>query len=117
MSIFADHKNGLRVINASIPTNPVQIGDWNCFAFAVSIEVEGDYAYVAPGFDGVRIYNMSNPANPVEVGTYLVDGLIYTLKLSGTRLYAGTFLNSPEKRPVCARHQRPNPPAEHRLLW
>ena len=94
---IAERKGGLRVVNAANPASPVQSGYWNVMSFAHSVVVDDNYAYVAAGFDGVRIFNLNNPAKPVEVGKYLVDGLIYTLKLSGTRLYAGTFLNSPER--------------------
>jgi parallel beta-helix repeat protein len=52
---------------------------------------------VAAGFNGVRVYSLSNPNHPVEVGSFLADGLFFTLKLSGNRLYAGTMISSPEK--------------------
>ena len=93
---IADRKGGLRVVDAANPASPVQVGYWNVFSFAHSVEVDGNYAYVAAGFNGVRIFSLSDPAHPVEVGSFLADGLFYTLKLSGTRLYAGTMINSPE---------------------
>ena len=93
---IADRKGGLRVITVANPVSPVQLGYWNSLAFAHSVVVDDNYAYVAAGFNGVRIFSLSNPAHPVEVGSFLVDGLFYTLKLSGDRLYAGTMIASPE---------------------
>ena len=98
---IADRKNGLRVINVLNPANLVQVGYWNQFAFAQSVEVGGNYAYVAAGFNGVRVFDISNPIHPVEVSEYLVDGFFYTLKLSGTRLYAGTMLTAPKPACMC----------------
>lgn len=93
---IADRKNGLRVVEAINPASPAQIGSWNIFSFAHSVEADENFAYVAAGFNGVRIFSLSDLNHPVEVGSFLADGLFYTLKLSGTRLYAGTMINSPE---------------------
>jgi hypothetical protein len=90
---IADRKDGLRVVEAATP--PGQVGYWNVFSFAHSVQADNNYAYVAAGFNGVRIFNLSDLAHPVEVGAFLADGLFYTLKLDGNRLYAGTMINSP----------------------
>ncbi len=92
---IADRKDGLRVVDATNPAGPVQVGYWNVFSFAHSVQADNHYAYVAAGFNGVRIFSLNDPAHPVEVGAFLADGLFYTLKLSGSRLYAGTMINSP----------------------
>jgi len=92
---IADRKNGLRVIGGSDPAHPAQIGILNLFQFARMVVTAGETAYVAAGYNGVRILDIRDPSQPVEVGAYPIDGIVYMLRLAGSRLYAGTFGLSP----------------------
>ncbi|HWQ03772.1 MAG TPA: right-handed parallel beta-helix repeat-containing protein [Longilinea sp.] len=92
---LADRKNGLRVISTADPAHPAQSGFFSPFQSALMMVIGGDYAYVAAGYNGVRILDIKDPSHPVEAGAYPIDGIVYTLKLAGSRLYAGTFGGSP----------------------
>jgi hypothetical protein len=64
----AARAQGLRILDASDPRHPVEIGSLatqNAFTFAVV--VEGSHAYLADGFGGLRIVDISNPSAPVHV--------------------------------------------------
>ncbi|UCH33402.1 MAG: carboxypeptidase regulatory-like domain-containing protein [Armatimonadota bacterium] len=65
----ADSSAGLRVIDVSDPTLPVEVavGDTSPGA-ASDVEVVGDYAYVAAACQGVVIIDITDPENPVRVG-------------------------------------------------
>ncbi len=76
----ADGTNGLRIINVSNPASPSEAGSYAPSGFwATRVAVEGNYAYVAGGYntgdeatawDGIAVINVSTPASPNHVGTY-----------------------------------------------
>jgi len=83
------------VIISADPAHPLQTGLFGPFREALMVVTEGNYAYVASGYNGVHILDISDPFQPVEVGSYPIDGILTVLELSGDRLYAGTFGGSP----------------------
>ena len=70
----ADDLYGLRIIDISDPSAPVETGFYDTPGFAQGVAVSGNYAYVADGQSGVRIINVSDPAAPVEVGFNVMAG-------------------------------------------
>ena len=71
---------GLRILNASNPYYPGEVG-YVKLNQALDVVVEGDYAYVADGVDGLRIINVSNPSAPSLVGTYNPSGWVEGVKI------------------------------------
>jgi len=66
----ADGESGLRIINASDPANPLEIGFHDTGGNSYSIHVVDSLAYVADHSDGLRIINISDPTDPTEIGFY-----------------------------------------------
>ena len=63
----ADEAEGLRVIDVSSPSTPVEVGFADTPGNARGVEVSGGYAYVADGNSGLRVIDVSTPSTPVEV--------------------------------------------------
>jgi hypothetical protein len=59
---------GLRVVDVSDPSNPVEVGFYPTPNVANGVAASGDYAYVAANTAGLRVVDVSDPSNPVEVG-------------------------------------------------
>ncbi len=86
IAYVADGNAGLRIINISNPTIPIETGYYNT-NYAKSVYVVDTIAYVADGYKGLRIINVSNPTAPVEmgfydtgdraIGVYVIDTFIY----------------------------------------
>jgi len=70
----ADYDGGLRVVDVSTPSNPMEVGFYDTPGDAYGVAVAGDYAYVTgvsgyPNWDGwLRVVDVSDPTNPTEVG-------------------------------------------------
>ncbi len=70
------------VIDASDPTNPIQLTYISTNDIAINIFIAGDYLYVPYGWEGVlRIFNISQPSSPEIVSVY-----------PGERWTAGVFV-------------------------
>lgn len=90
----ASHAGGLRVIDVSDPSAPVEVGFSEGRPGATrSVEVLGEYAYVLwesmaypPERDGLRVVDISDPSDPVEVG------FVETTKADYTALLAWPFV-------------------------
>ncbi len=61
---------GLRVIDVSTPTAPVEVGSWDTEGPARAVAVSGDYAYVTTRtFEpGLWVIDVSTPSAPIGVG-------------------------------------------------
>jgi hypothetical protein len=93
---IADASSGLIIIDASDPSNPVQLGSYNTPAAKVC--VVDSVAYIENGCD-LTIISVSNPTNPTLLGTYQFQGyqhwindivvrgnIIYLLTTSGLEI-------------------------------
>jgi len=63
------------------------VGELNTDGESWSLEVAGDYAYIADGDYGLRVVNVSDPQVPIQVGQYNSPGSTRALSLSGTYIY------------------------------
>jgi len=77
---ITDFLYGLRIIDVSEPTMPYEIGSYDTYGVANDVFVNGDYAYIAEGFEfpppapppkpGLRIIDISDPQNPHQIGYF-----------------------------------------------
>jgi hypothetical protein len=78
---------GLRVVDVSTPTAPVEMGVYDTPGYAESVRVAGKYAYVADGHYGLRIVDVSDPANPAEVAYAYPLCYVFDVAIDGQYAY------------------------------
>jgi ethanolamine utilization microcompartment shell protein EutS len=83
----ADDEAGLRIIDISTPSAPVEVGFFDTDGSAYGVYVSGSYAYVADQWDGLRIIDISTPSAPVEVGFYDTTSGAADVYVSGSYAY------------------------------
>ncbi|MDD5626100.1 MAG: DUF2341 domain-containing protein [Patescibacteria group bacterium] len=88
-AFVADYTGGgLRIINVTDPANPVEvssIGSGNAFK---SVDVVGNYVYLAVEGSDLYIYDISNIAVPFFVGNYsIINYEAYDLQAIGNYVY------------------------------
>ena len=75
LALLADGGAGLRVIDISDPTSPVEVGFYDTPGFAADVAVKADLALVVDVAAGLLlVIDISDPANPVEVGVFDTPG-------------------------------------------
>jgi hypothetical protein len=62
-----DWNEGLRIVNISDPTKPVECGYYNTDSSPEDIFVLNKYAYLAIGDNGLHIIDISNPSEPEKI--------------------------------------------------
>jgi hypothetical protein len=65
----ADAYAGLRVVDVSVPSVPIEVGAYDTGAQTWAVAIAGNYAFVADE-NGLRVVNVSTPSAPAEVGSY-----------------------------------------------
>lgn len=83
----ADGPQGVTVIDATVPINPMIIGSYNTSGNALDIEMTSYIGFLADGRAGVRILDLRNPAEPAQIVVYDTPGYAYKVKLVDNRLY------------------------------
>ena len=80
---------GLLVLDVSDPTAPTEAGFYNSIGFAIKVELDGDYAFVAGREGGLNIADISDPANPQHVSNYFKAGSVHVqgIAVSGTFVF------------------------------
>ncbi len=66
----ADGLSGLRIIDISTPSLPVEVGFWDTDGYTLRVTTDGNYAYISDSGEGLRIIDISTPSAPSEVGFY-----------------------------------------------
>jgi len=76
---------GLKIMDISDPTSPVELGNYvsSDSGYSYDVEVRGNYAYIAG--DDFRIIDVSNPSSPNEISSDPANG--YGIVLSGNYAY------------------------------
>jgi hypothetical protein len=59
---------GILIIDISIPSNPIKVGNYVPPSEIENLAIRGRYAYIVTRNDGLRIIDIANPATPVEIG-------------------------------------------------
>ena len=75
-------------IDVSNPENPTLKGNYDTPGIASDVEVVGNYAYVADGWDGgLQIIDISNPTNPIFIGNYDTNSVANDVEVVGNYAY------------------------------
>ncbi|MCP4539601.1 MAG: PQQ-binding-like beta-propeller repeat protein [Chloroflexi bacterium] len=78
---------GLRAVDISSFTAPVEIGFFSTPETSAHVVVAGRYAYVAAGDSGLWAIDVSNPAIPFEAGSYDTPGYAWDVAVAGDYAY------------------------------
>lgn len=80
---IAAGRAGLRIVDASNPTRPVEIGRYDTPGDALSVDIEGSHAYVADKDGGLSIINIGDPTSPDETAHYeIMDSYTYDVAVA-----------------------------------
>ena len=79
----ADGRSGLRIIDVSTPSDPVELGVTETPFDARDVAVSGSHAYVADIWAGLRIIDISIPAWPIETAVLETPASAYRVAVSG----------------------------------
>jgi hypothetical protein len=87
IAYIAGYDCGLRVYNVTTPNKPVLMGSYYDGGYLHDVEVDGDYIYLADGYDGLEILyyqhvidKVSAIGYPLGIVTMIFLTLIYLLK-------------------------------------
>ncbi len=86
-------KRGLRILDVSDPTHPVQLGFLRMSARIYAVQVVGNLAYLAdPGNDdgdggGLRVVDVSDPTRPTLAGGITTDAGASDVQVAGSMAY------------------------------
>ena len=87
-AFVADEYYGLRILDVTDPTAPVQVGGYpKQSGYPRDVAVAGHYAYLVSKNDDLRVIDISNPGYPEEVGSYELSGSFPGVAVSGDYLY------------------------------
>ncbi len=88
---LTDEGYGLRIVDASDPTQPEEVGSLN-LRCSTHLALDQSRAVVA-GCTSLTIVDVRDPAHPVELGSYddRTTGLVYDVAASGNYAYLGTL--------------------------
>lgn len=85
---YAAASDGLRIVDISDPSTPTLTGHYKTPEFVTSLDIKGNYAYLAVNRTGLHIVNVSNPSAPVYVGDVETDGVPSDIFVQGDYVYA-----------------------------
>ena len=93
LAYVADGHAGLRVIDVSDPSNPVEVGALDT-GNARGVAVADGLAYVADGASGLRVIDISHPTSPVEIGALDTAGDARDVEVVGSLAYVADSSSS-----------------------
>ncbi|MDD5088542.1 MAG: T9SS type A sorting domain-containing protein, partial [bacterium] len=85
-AFVANRSSGLRVIDVSNPSLPIEVGYYDTPGDARDVAVVGNYAYVADGTASLRVIDISSPTQPAEIG--YCETICYVRAVAGAGDYA-----------------------------
>jgi hypothetical protein len=78
---------GLRVVDVSNPSSPVEVGYCDTPGYAERVCVTSGFAYLADGDAGLRIIDVSVPSDPYEVAYYATSGYAQSVHVQQNYAY------------------------------
>ncbi len=83
----SDQSFGLRVVDVSVPTNPMIIGQCQLPYYSMGLCCSDSYVYVAGYTNGLEVVDVTVPTNPVLVGSCDTPGYAYDAAVVGGYAY------------------------------
>jgi hypothetical protein len=83
----ASQASGLRVVDVSDASRPVEVGRYAAPDNVLGVAVAGHHAYVATYTKGLRVVDVADPTRPAEVGAYLTPGIAMDVAVDGRYAY------------------------------
>lgn len=81
-------KDGLWIVDVSIPASPRIVGSAGVYMEAMGVAVAGSHAYIADAWAaGLRIFDISDPANPQHTGCVWTAGGLRRMDLNRNLAY------------------------------
>ncbi len=94
IAYVATFETGLRILDVSDPTSPVELGYFFREAYCTDVKVSGNTAYVLFANDegwadgGLSILDISDPSNPEEIGLLAPNWIMaYQIELEDSLVY------------------------------
>ncbi len=84
--------SGLRIVDVSTPTRPVEVGAFATPGFASGVATFGHYAAVADRQNGLLIVDVISPASPTLIGSLATPGLALDIAVTSGTSGAGPTL-------------------------
>jgi hypothetical protein len=84
---YAASTDGLRTVDISEPSTPTLMGHYQTPKSVTTLDIKGNYAYLAVNHTGLHIVNVSDPSAPVYVGDVETDGVPTGIFLQGDYAY------------------------------
>ena len=84
---IADSYDGLRILSAFNPANPVEIVHNTDIETVNDVFIYGQYLLVGAAEEGVWVYDISNPAAPEFIETFETPGHVLAVKAAEGRIY------------------------------
>ena len=80
-------QEGLKIVDISIPTNPIHKSTWDTDGYAYAVAIQGDFAYVSDNrwWSGLRILDISDPLNPWEIGSLEFQDDVFRIRQIAVR--------------------------------
>jgi hypothetical protein len=88
IAYVADGESGLRIIDVSDPTAPVELGAFDTPNNLLAVDVVGSYAYLVE-HQWFYVVDVSDPESPTQVGISSTSSLNYDIVVAGNYAYVG----------------------------
>jgi hypothetical protein len=112
----ADHEHGLRIVDVSNPTDPVETRSYSRYGFDDAVKLVGNYAYVLEPYK-LKIIDISDVHAPHEVGYYesvqtlndfAIQGDVAYVAADGDPTIAAVDISNPASPCLIGRYESPD---------
>ncbi|NUO18222.1 T9SS type A sorting domain-containing protein [bacterium] len=88
---YCSFHNGIKVLDASDPSNLTEVSQAACPGRGEGLDVNGNYVYLANGEAGLSIIDVSNPLAPSVITTMAIAGYTMDVKYENGYAYLATW--------------------------
>jgi len=119
---LADSYYGVRIVEATDPTDPTTVGGFNGGRTVWEVTVEGDLAFI-PDDQGLKIYDITVTAIPERIGFAEAPGINYSLDRHGNHMFMACYdslrvfdVSDPEAPALIGTHATKAPSTRIRIV-
>ncbi len=84
---LAAGSRGIRIIEATQPKDPREVGSLELPDSTWNVTVNGDRLYVSNGTQGVKVFSLNDPLHPKQIGQLDTPGRAQSVLVEGSRLF------------------------------